>query len=320
MTFSALGVSALVFIKPLNEIQPADISTAGDKAVALGNLIDAGFDVPPGFCVLADAYRETIADSLNEKIVARLAATEIDDPMDLEAATDEIRAWIDNATPSPALVDEIQTARQTLNAKFFAVRASRVFEDVPNPAASGLQQAYLGIAGDDVLGAIRNVWATPWNSRAIYFRQRKKIAAQKVTMAVVIQPMIDAEASGVMFTANPLTGATDEILIDATWGMAVIAARWKPDRFVVAKNDLALRERTVSEKTVMDVVAPEGGIQSVVVPIEKQTTPSLNDEHVVALASLGKKIETQFGQAQDIEWCRTGDQIWLLQTRPFKKK
>lgn len=310
------------FIKLLNEIQPSDIHIAGDKAVALGELVRAGFSVPLGFCLTADAYRETIANPLNNKITVRIASAEIDDPMDLEAATDDVRAWVETATLSSALVDEIQTALKMLNAKFFAVRASRVFEDVPNPAASGLQQAYLGVAGDDVLGAIRQVWATPWNSRAIYFRHRKKIEAQKVSMAVVVQPMIDAEASGVMFTANPLTGATDEIHIDATWGLgaAVIAARWKPDHFVVAKNDLTIRERTIAEKTVMDVVAPAGGVQSVVVPNEKQNTPSLNVAHVAALALLGKKIEAQFGQAQDIEWCRAGDQFWLLQTRLLKKK
>lgn len=310
-----------MFIKPFNEIQPADIFTVGDKAVALGNLVHAGFDVPPGFCLTADAYRETIANPLNDKIAARIASTEIDDPMDLEAATNDIRTWIETASLSAILIDEIQIALKTLPAQFFAVRASRIFEDVPNPAASGLQQAYLGVAGDDVLGAIRTAWATPWNSRAIYFRQRKKIDVQKVTMAVVIQPMINAEASGVMFTANPLTGATDEILIDATWGlgMAVIAARWKPDHFVVAKNDLTIRERAVPEKTVMDVVAVEGGIQSVVVPNAKQNASSLNDEHVVTLASLGKKIETQLGQTQDIEWCRAGDQFWFLQTRPLQK-
>lgn len=312
----------MTFIKSLDEIQPAAISIAGDKAVALGNLIRAGFSVPPGFCLAAEAYRETIAYSLHDKITARIAAADIDDPMDLEAVTDEIRAWLENAPLSPALVDELQAALKTLNSRFFAVRASRVFEDVPNPAASGLQQAYLGVAGDDVLHAIHKVWATPWNSRAIYFRHRKKIDAKQVAMAVVVQPMIDAEASGVMFTANPLTGATDEILIDATWGLgaAIIAARWKPDHFVVAKSDLAIRERTIPEKTVMDIVAAESGVQSVVVPNERQAASSLNDEHIAALASLGQKIEAQFGQAQDIEWCRVDDQIWILQTRQLKKK
>lgn len=310
------------YIKPLDKIQRAEIHTAGDKAVALGELLRAGFDVPRGFCLTADAYYDTIGNTLNDKIAARIQSVEIDDPVDLEAATDDIRAWIENATLSPTLIDEIQKAIVELDAKFFAVRASRGFEDVPNPAASGLLQAYLGVAGvDGVLNAIRQVWATPWNSRAIYYRHRKKIAAQNVTMAVVIQPMIDAQAAGVMFTANPLTGAADEIHIDSTWGLgaAVIAARWKPDHFVVAKNDLAIRERAIPNKTVMDVVSPDGGVQSVGVANDKQDASSLNDEHVAALASLGKQIESRFNARQDIEWCRAGDQFWILQTRPLRK-
>jgi pyruvate,water dikinase len=141
-------------------------------------------------------------------------------------------------------------------------------------------------------------------------------------MAVVVQPMIDAQAAGVMFTANPLTGATDEIHIDSTWGLgtAVIAARCKPDHFVVSKSDLAIRERVIPNKTVMDVVSPEGGVQSIGVANDQQNAASLSDEQVVALASLGKQIETQFKETQDIEWCRVGDTIWVLQTRLLKKR
>lgn len=317
------GSQDLVFVKPLNEIQPTDIATAGDKAVRLGELIRAGFAVPPGFCITAEAYRDTVANPLNEKIAARLADTEIDDPVELEATTDEIRLWIEKATMPAHLIDEIQTTSRTLDAKSFAVRASRVMEDVPNPAASGLQQAYLGIVGiDELLSALRQVWATPWNSRAIYYRHRKQINASQVTMAVIVQPMIDAQAAGVMFTANPLTGDSDEIHIDSLWGLgqAVIAARRQPDHFVISKNDLAIRSRTIPSKTVMDVVSPEGGVQSVGVADEKQTSASLNDDQAIALASLGKQIEAQYTAPQDVEWCRVGDQIWLLQTRALKKE
>ena len=312
----------MAYLKPLDQIQLTELGTAGDKAAFLGELIRAGFAALRGFCLTTDAYREAIANPLNEKISARIAAADMDDPVDLEAATDEIREWIISAPLPPALINDVEMTATQLGAKFFAVRASRVFEDVPNPAASGLQQAYLGVVGTaGVLEAIRYVWATPWNSRAIYYRQRKKITPHQVTMAVVIQPMINAEASGVMFTANPLTGANDEIHLDATWGLgaAVIAARWKPDHFVVAKNDLMIRERTIPTKTVMDIVASEGGIQTMVVPNDQQDAASLSEAHVKALATLGKQIEARFQSPQDIEWCRVENQIWILQTRPLKR-
>ncbi len=310
------------FLKPLEQIQLTDLNIAGDKAVYLGELIRAGFAAPRGFCLTSAAYRETIAHPLNEKIAARLASTEMDDPVDLETATDEIREWILHAPLTPALINDLENATTQLGAKFFAVRASRVVDDVPNPAASGLPHAYLGVVGTaSVLETIRSVWATPWNSRAIYYRHRKKIAPHQVTMAVVIQPMINAEAAGVMFTANPLTGARDEIHLDATWGLgaAVIAARWKPDHFVISKNDLTIRERTIPSKTVMDRVASDGGIQTIVVPNDQQDTASLSETHATTLATLGKQIETHFQSPQDIEWCRVGDQIWILQTRPLKR-
>lgn len=311
------------YIRGLEEIRLADRTWAGEKAAHLGELIGAGFDVPPGFCIAADAYRDTLAaNQIQAKIAARLAKTEMDDPVDLENTAEEIRTWIEGAPIPPALTREIQAALNTFDASaLYAIRASRVLDDVPNPAASGLQQAYLAVPANAVLDHIRKCWATPWNSRAIYFRNRKKIAQSQVTMAVVLQPMLGAEAAGVMFTANPLTGAAGEIHIDATWGLgeAVIAARWKPDHFVVTKTDHTISNRVVASKSVMEFAAPEGGLQSISVPGDKLETACLSDEQVVALATLGERVEAHFKSPQDIEWGWVGSQIYLLQTQPLTK-
>ncbi len=312
------------YVRSLAEIKLTDHALVGDKAARLGELIAAGFDVPRGACITAAAYRDTLgAHAIEAKIAARLAQTEIDDPVELEDAAEEIRRWIEGAAITPAITQEIQTALDALKpSALFAVRASRVVEDVPNPAASGLQQAFLAVRANNVLEHVRRCWSSPWNSRAIYFRNRKKIDQGQVTMAVVIQPMIAADAAGVMFTANPLTGAAGEIHIDATWGLgeAVIAARWKPDHFVAQKVDHTIQERVVASKSVMDVPAPEGGIQTLVLPADRQERACLRDEQVVALAALGEKIEAHFESPQDIEWCRVGDKILLLQTRPLIKR
>ena len=309
-----------MYLKTLDKILPTDHAIAGDKAVSLGELSRAGLNVPPGFCITTEAYRDAIAKPLGAKMAARIAAAEIDDPIDLESAAEEIRAWIENAALPAALVGEIKAALQPTS---YAVRVSRIFEDVINPAASGLPQAYLGVVGvDAILRTVRQCWATPWNSRAIYFRHRKKIDAAQVTMAVVVQPMIDADVSGVMFTANPLTGAADEIHIDATWGLgeAIIAARCKPDHFAVAKNDLAVRARTIETKNVKDVLTADGGIQTIGVMAEARDAACLTDAQIVALAEIGKQLESRFNVPQDIEWTSRGETIFLLQTRPLKKK
>ena len=320
------------FVHGLDEIRLVDRAWAGEKAARLGELIGAGFEVPRGFCVTAEAYHETLtANQIQKKILTRLAATEIDDPVDLEQAAEEIRGWIENAAIPSAVATEILVALGALKPNpLFAVRASRVVEDVPNPAASGLQQAYLAVPPEAVLDHVRKCWSSPWNSRAIYFRNRKKIDQGQLRMAVVIQPMLSADAAGVLFTADPLTGAPNEIHIDATWGLgeAIIAARWKPDHFVIEKNSpaggdraaqLAIRDRAIATKTVMELVSPEGGLQTVGVPEEKQDMACLSDAQIEALASLSQKVQAHFNAPQDIEWCRVGDKLFLLQTRPLAR-
>jgi len=310
------------YIRWLNEIGTQDQDWAGDKAVVLGELMRAGFAVPRGYCIGASAYRETFAaNGLNAKIIAHLSEIEMTDPAQLEQAATEIRGWIENVPLSSEIENEIKAALAALNAPLNAVRVSRVSHDVPNPSASGAQQAYLAVPAAALLDHVRKCWAAPWNSRAIYFRHRKKILPEQVAMAVVVQTTINADAAGVMFTASPMGKNSNEIHIDAIWGLgeAVVAARWRPDHFVVDKASGAVSETSIASKTVMDVAAAEGGVQTVGVPEEKQEVACLSEAQISALAEIGKQVETQFKQLQDIEWCLKDDQVLLLQTRPMLK-
>lgn len=311
------------YVRSLNEIGVADKNWAGEKAAGLGELIRAGFDVPHGFCLSAQAYQDTLAaHQLSEKIAARLAAIDVGDPTQLEPAAEEIRDWIMQAPLSAEIEQEIRSALVTMETTSFAVRASRVLEDVPDTASSGLKQAHLAVLEAGLFDAIRQCWSTPWNSRAIYFRYRKKIPQLDVSMAVIVQTMVYADAGGVLFTVSPFGAHADEIHIDAIWGLgeAVNAARWKPDHFVVDKASGAIRERSIAEKSVMQVVAAEGGLQTIGVPEAKQASASLTDDQVARLAEIGNKAEKHFQAAQDIGWCLTGERIYLLQTRAIVKK
>ena len=314
----------MTYLRLLENLRIDDKIQVGEKAAHLGELIHAGFDVPRGLCITADAYRTTLAENqIDAKIPARLGATEIDDPVDLEAAAEEIRAWIENATMPTSMVTDIAGQDGILSHLPYAVRVSRIIEDVVNPRASGLEQAFLGVIGTDaVLEHVRKCWATPWTSRAIYYRNRKKMDQIQVAIAVVVQPMVAADAAGVMFTANPMTLAEGEIHIDATWGLgeAIIAARWKPDHFVIGQSAMEFRAREVVNKNVMEIAGNAGGLESLVVPSEKQDIACLSDDQVLALGTLGKKIQAHFKQPQDIEWCRVGDRIIVLQTRPLARK
>ncbi len=310
------------YVRWLNEIGLGDKSWAGEKAEGLGELIRVGLQVPRGFCVSAQAYQDTLAaHQLNGKIAARLAAIDVGDPAQLEQAAEEIRDWIARVPISGEIEQEIRSALAAMDSKLYAVRVSRVLQDVPDPTSSGLPQAHLAILSTGVLDAIRQCWATPWNSRAIYFRRRKKIADEQVTMAVIVQTMIDSDAGGVLFTTG-LSGAhTDEIHIDAIWGLgeAVNAARWKPDHFIVDKASGAIRSKSIATKTVMDVSAAEGGLQTIGVPEEKQASACLSDLQIVALAEIGSKVEKHFGASRDIDWSRIGDSFFVLQARGTTK-
>lgn len=320
--------SRFPFIRRLAELGLADRAVAGEKAARLGELTGAGFHVPPGFCVTADAYRQALAaGQLDARLTQRLKTAEIDDPVDLEQAAEEIRGWIEEVALPPVLLEELDAALSELAPagarERFAVRSSRVAEDVPNPAASGLAQAYLAVEPAEVAGYLRKCWGLPWSSRAIYYRHRKKLDQAQSAMAVVVQPMVRADAAGVMFTANPLTASPDEIHIDGTWGLgeAVVAARCKPDHFVLKKKGSAagssrIVERSIAVKDVMDQSTPEAGFQTIALPPEKQSAPCLTDEQLIVLADLGEKVEERLMEPQDIEWCRVGDEFFLLQTRP----
>lgn len=311
------------YISWLNEIRLSDKPWAGEKAASLGELIRAGLAVPRGFCLSAQAYQDTfIAHQLNKKISARLEAIDIGDPAQLEQAAEEIRDWIEHVPFSSETEQEIQSALGAMNSKQYAVRTSRVVQDVPDPTSSGLPQAFLAVPSSALLKTVRQCWATPWNSRAIYFRHRKKIAQEEVVVAVVVQSMIAADVGGVLFTASPLGARTDEIHIDAIWGLgeAVNAARWKPDHFVLDKATGAIREKNIANKPVMEIAAAEGGLQTIGLSEEKQTSACLTDAQLVALAEIGKKVEAHFRALQNIEWCRVGDTVYLLQTRSMTKK
>jgi pyruvate,water dikinase len=314
---------AMRYVLWLNETNPGDENRVGEKAAVLAELIRLGLEVPLGFCLSSEAYQDILtAHGMMAKISARLDAIDVGDPAQLEQAAEEIRRWICDVPFADDVAQEIQSSLDIMHSKFFAVRSSRTLTEVPDQASSGLHQAHLGVPMRQVLDAIRKCWATPWNSRAIYFRYRKKIGNDRVSIAVIVQTMIHSTAAGVLFTASPSGSRVDEMHIDGIWGLgeAVNAARWKPDHYVLDNATGAIREKSIATKTVMQVVAPHGGLQTIGVPDEKQTMGCLTDAQIMSLATIGKKAQAHFGASQDIGWCSLDDRIFVLQSRALGKK
>jgi rifampicin phosphotransferase len=286
-----------------------DLELAGGKGANLGELMRAGFPVPDGFIVSTEAYATVVEDArLAEVITAGLAARD-------DGAT--IRAALENVTIPDGLAAAIIAAYADLGRGPVAVRSSATTEDLAGAAFAGQQDTYLNVIGDvAVLDAVRRCWGSLWTERAISYRRRQQIGSVNLRIAVVVQLMVDAEFAGVMFTANPVTGTRDEVVVDATPGLgeAVVSGLVTPDHFVLDRLG-EVRERTRGQREVVLRSAAGGGVTH---DTEVGTRPaSLPDPVLTELAALGRSVATHFGTPQDIEWAYAAGRIWLVQARPM---
>ncbi|MFT4584062.1 MAG: phosphohistidine swiveling domain-containing protein [Gammaproteobacteria bacterium] len=294
----------------------------GGKAASLGRLVKAGFPVPPGFTISTAAYAEFIAE-LEDPIKSLLGEIDYTDPKQLEAQTAKIRSLIVATDLTVDITDEINSSYVSLSGggedRLVAVRSSGTAEDLAQASFAGLHDTFLDVQGADVVDKVKHCWASLWNARAVHYRHEKGFANGNVLIAVVVQKMIPAEVSGVMFTANPLNRRTDEFVINASWGLGegIVSGILTPDDFVVDRKGLVVKARTLGSKEVKIVKSPSGvGTVRESVRQEDQARYSLSDAEVSELAALGRKVMTFSDELpQDIEWARFNDAFYLLQSR-----
>jgi rifampicin phosphotransferase len=308
----------MIFIKQFAELHRSDIDQAGGKGANLGELTHADIPVPAGFVVLTEAYGTYIAEhQLAERIVA-LAASQ-DDPAGYDDASAQIRALFAEDV-SDAVRAEIAEAYAGLGEDVpVAVRSSATAEDLPEASFAGQQDTYLNVRGpEDLLTAVRDCWASLWTARAMAYRARQGIDPASVSLAVVVQQMVDAEAAGVMFTANPSNGRRDETVISAAWGLgeSVVSGSVNTDNIVVRAPDGAVVSYETADKAVMTIYA-EQRTHEIPVPVDQRTRPVLSEAKAAELAAYGTSIENHFGAPQDIEWARADGRFWILQSRPI---
>ena len=309
------------FVQPLHTLDKNDLPLAGGKGANLGALIQAGLPEPPGFCITTAAYRAFITDNhLEEDIRRILDATQMSDPVSLESAYTQIQASFRAGQISPILADEIRQGYHVLQnpARAVAVRSSATAEDLPDLSFAGQQDTYLNILGEEaLLDAVVRCWASLWTGRAIAYRARNQIIQLDTSLAVVVQQMVQSETSGVLFTANPLTGRRSETVIEATFGLgeALVSGRVEPDRYVVETASGCILGKEIGAKALVIQGKPAGGT----VTLERAafTQPALPDEQILALARLGQQAAACFGSPQDMEWARAGGQWYLVQSRPI---
>ncbi|MEI6082703.1 MAG: PEP/pyruvate-binding domain-containing protein [Verrucomicrobiota bacterium] len=302
-----------------------ELDDVGGKGINLCKLTVAKFPVPPGFLVTTEAYRQFVSENhMGERVRAIAESIDENDVEELERLSASIREiFAQNPIPK-ALEEEILTAYRQLcsaGSDRVAVRSSATAEDLPEATFAGQQDTYLNISGEaSVLKHVKSCWGSLWTARAVAYRAKQETSMDGLAMAVVVQQMARAEAAGVMFTANPVTGAKDEIVINAAWGLgeSIVGGNVTPDNIVVDKPTLKIKAITVAEKTVMTATTETGTVETEVSATMRKARV-LDDDAVARLAELGRRIEQHYGTAQDIEWAViAGGQFAMLQARPIR--
>ena len=304
-------------VRGLTEIDRTDVADAGGKGANLGELLRIdGVRVPAGFCVTTGAFDRALAASSVDGLLDRLAGLDAGDRDATAALGVELRSAIEAAPVPGALVSEIAAALDELGVTAVAVRSSATAEDLPGASFAGKQDSYLNVVGAaSVVEHVRRCWASLFTDRAIAYRLHHGFDHRQVRMAVVVQAMVEPTASGILFTADPVTGDRRVVSIDAGLGLgeALVSGLVAPD--TIAVRDGAVVSRVVGAQAFQIRAVPGGGTEQVAV--DPAAPPALTDAEAVELAALGRRIEAHLGSPQDVEWCRDGDGFVIVQSRPI---
>ncbi len=307
-----------------------DIEAVGGKAANLGELVRAGQPVPPGFVITTDSYQAFVDGNGLDQVIrdavptpgsttgSTSGPTSTDDDA-YDQASVAIRERFVAGTIDPELRRAILTAYGRIEQGPVAVRSSATAEDLADASFAGQQDTFLNVNGDDaVLDAVRRCWASLWTARAMSYRARRSIDPETVRLAVVVQRLVDADAAGVMFTANPTNGRRNQTVISAAWGLgeAVVSGSVNTDQIVVDTANGAVLSSEPADKAVMTVRTPTG-TEEQPVPADRRRVPVLDDAAALDLAGIGAAIAEHFGVPQDIEWARHGDEFFIVQSRPI---
>ena len=294
------------------------LANSGGKGVNLARLCRLGLPVPSGYIVTTVAYGEFVRTAALETLIeTTLRAIDVHDAAALDAAAHAIRAGFAEAAPrlSEALTGEMLSAYRGLGVSAVAVRSSATAEDLPDLSFAGQQDTFLNVIGEAaLLHAVVACWSSLWTARAIGYRARNGIASEGIALAVIVQAMVQSQASGVLFTANPLTGLRTQVVIDATLGLgeALVSGQTEPDHYVIDATDVIVA-RTLGAKAVQTVGDAGGGIRTIHTDASAQQ--AISDEVIVQLTRLGRQVAAEYSAPQDIEWAWAAGRVYLLQSR-----
>ena len=310
------------YVLDLHEVDETQLALVGGKGAHMGALSRIeGIRVPDGFCVTTHAFRQIMAQAAPsvEHLLDQLASLNPDDREAIRTLSARIRRTIEDIAIPGDLAAAITRALSRLGEQTpCAVRSSATAEDLPTASFAGQQDTYLNVVGPtEILRHVSRCWASQFTERAVTYRQRNGIDHRTVAMAVVVQRMVFPRASGILFTADPVTGNRRVATVDAGFGLgeALVSGLVNPDVFKVRDGDVVARTIAAKQRAVNAL--PTGGTQAVEIDPQRQEEPALTDAQAVRLVHLGRRIEEYFGCPQDIEWCLADDDFQIVQSRPI---
>ena len=308
------------FVLFFNEIDKNSLPYVGGKGANLGEMTKAGFPIPQGFCVNTLAYQTFIETSgkMND-FFTQLEHVSADKLDEIRLIGEQIRSHLENLD-IPHEVEEaiLEAWNQNGKEKAYAVRSSATAEDLPGASFAGQQETYLNVIGQDqLLESIQRCWASLFTDRAISYRAINGFDHRQVFLSVVVQEMIFPDVSGIMFTADPISGHRKITSIDASFGLgeALVSGLVSADLYQV--NNGKIIQRKISDKKLAIYSIPEGGTITKDLALDQQQAQALPDERIIELSELGKRIENYYGSEQDIEWCLANGKYYIVQSRPI---
>ena len=306
---------------PFLKINKSSISLAGGKGASLGEMSGVGIPVPPGFVVLASTFDRFVEEAdIVDDIQAELDKVNYKDTNSIDRASVVIREIIKETKIPKDIQTAILNSFQNLGAKFVAVRSSATAEDSKTASWAGELETYLYVTNKNVLNTVKTCWSSLFTPRAIFYRHEKKLLKTKVSVAVVVQKMINSEVSGICFTVHPVTKDYNQMIIEAGFGLgeAIVSGMITPDSYIIDKKEELILDVSLAKQEKMIITkGASGGTKNAAVPKAKQEKQKLAGPKIMELARLCLKIEKHYGHPQDIEWALEKNKLYILQSRPI---
>ena len=303
------------------EIDHTQLMLVGGKGLNLGALSKMeGFHVPEGFCVTTEGYQKAIEQNETvHALIHQLSELKVEDREHANEISKKIRqAILEVGIPSDVVTAVGRSLSRFGEEYAYAVRSSATAEDLPHTSFAGQQDTYLNISGKEaILEHIRKCWASLFTERAVIYRLQNGFDHSQVYLSVIVQKMVFPQASGILFTADPITCNRKLISIDASFGLgeALVSGLVSADCYQVKDGEIV--SKRIETKKVAIYGRKEGGTETKQLQLDQQKTQTLTDQQILHLARLGRQIEEYFGCPQDIEWCTEGDIFYIVQSRPI---